>query len=38
MSQFSKHNSDPKIGYMKAVKKVVRYLKNTMYLGLVYGA
>lgn len=38
VSQLNKHNSDPKISNMKIAKKVVRYLKDIMHLGLVYGA
>ena len=38
VGQLSKHNSDPRAGHMKAAKKVVRYLKGTMHLGLVYGS
>lgn len=36
IDQLNKHNSDPKIGYIRVVKKVVRYLKDIMYLELVY--
>ncbi len=36
VGQLSKHNADPRIGYIKAAKKVVRYLKGTMHLRLVY--
>lgn len=36
VGQLSKHNSDPKACHMKAAKKVVRYLKETMHLRLVY--
>lgn len=36
MSQLNKHNSDPKIGYMKAIKKVVHYLKGIIPLKLIY--
>lgn len=38
VGQLSKHNSDPRTGHMKAAKKVVRYLKGTIHLGLVYGS
>lgn len=38
VGQLSKHNADPRVGHMKAAKKVVRYLKGTMHLGLVYGS
>lgn len=38
VGQLSKHNLDPRSGYMKTVKKVVKYLKRTMRLGLVYGS
>lgn len=38
VGQLSKHNSDPRAGHMKAAKKVMRYLKGTMHIGLVYGS
>ncbi len=38
MGQLSKHISDPRIGHIKATKKVVCYLKGTMHLGRIYGA
>lgn len=37
ISQLNKHNSDPRTGHMKIVKKVVKYLKGTIYLEFVYG-
>ena len=33
----SRHNADPKKGHLRVAKRVVRYLKGTMQLGLVYG-
>ena len=36
VSQFTKHNSDPRARHMKAAKKEVRYLKKIMHLELVY--
>lgn len=38
VGQLSKQNADPQAGYLKAAKQVVRYLKGTMHLGLIYGA
>lgn len=38
VGQLSKHNSDPRLGHMKATKKVLCYLKGTMQLEIVYGA
>lgn len=38
IGQFNKYNLDLRIGHMKAAKKMIRYLKGTMYLGLIYGA
>lgn len=37
VGQLSKHNSDPQRGHLRAAKRVVRYLKGTINLGLVYG-
>lgn len=37
VGQLSKHNADPKKGHLRAVRRVVRYLKGTMNLGLVFG-
>lgn len=37
VGQLSKRNSDPRAGHLRAAKRVVRYLKGTMHLGLVYG-
>lgn len=34
VSQLSKHNADPKKGHLRAAKRVVRYLKGTMQMGL----
>ena len=33
----SRHNADPRKGHLRATKRVVRYLKGTIQLGLVYG-
>lgn len=38
VGQLSKHNSDPRIGHIKAAKKVVYYLKGIIHLGLIYRA
>ena len=35
--QLGKHNADPKKGHLKAVKRVVRYLKGIMQMGLIFG-
>ena len=37
IGQLSRHNADPRRGHFRAAKRVVRYLKGTMNLGLVYG-
>lgn len=37
VEQLSKHNADPRKGHLRAVKKVVPYLKGTMQMGLVLG-
>ena len=34
--QLSKYNVDLQISYLKMAKKVIYYLKNTMYLSLIY--
>ena len=36
VGQLSRHNADPRVGHLRAVKRVVRYLKGTMHLGLVF--
>lgn len=33
----SKHNADPRKGHLRAAKRVVRYLKGTMNMGLTFG-
>lgn len=38
VGQLSKHNADPQAGHMKAAKRIVRYLKGTIHLGLIYGS
>lgn len=37
VGQLSRHNADPRNGHLQAAKRVVRYLKGTMNLDLVYG-
>ena len=37
IGQLSRHNADPRRGHFRAAKRVVRYLKGTMNLGLIYG-
>lgn len=37
VGQLSKRNSDPRVGHLKAAKRVIRYLKGTMHLGIRYG-
>lgn len=37
VGQLSKRNADPRVGHLKVAKRVVRYLKGTMHLGLMYG-
>ena len=32
----SRYNANPKKSYLRAAKRVIRYLKRTMQLGLVY--
>lgn len=36
IGQLSKRNVDPRVGYLKAAKQVIRYLKEMMYLDLIY--
>ena len=38
VGQLSKRNADPRVGHLKAAKRVLRYLKGTMHLGITYGA
>lgn len=38
VGQLSRRNADPRVSYFKAAKRVVRYLKGTMHLGLTYGS
>lgn len=37
VGRLSKHNADPRKGHLRAAKRVVRYLKGTIQLELVYG-
>lgn len=37
VGQLSKHNADPKRGYLQAPKIVIKYLKGTMQMSLVFG-
>lgn len=37
VGQLSKQNADLRMGYLKAAKQVIQYLKGTMHLGLTYG-
>lgn len=37
VGQLSKHNADPRKGHLQAAKRVVRYLKGTMEMGLIFG-
>ncbi len=37
IGQQSKHNTDPRKGHLQAAKKVVRYLKETIQMGLIFG-
>lgn len=36
VSQLSKYNVGSQVKYTKATKKMMYYLKNTIYLGLIY--
>ncbi len=35
--QLSKHNADPRKGHLQVAKRVVRYLKGTIEMGLIFG-
>lgn len=37
VGQLSRHNADPRKGHLRAVKRVVRYLKGTIEMGLIFG-
>lgn len=37
VGQLSKWNADSRVGHLKATKQVLRYLKETMHLGITYG-
>lgn len=34
--QLSKRNADLRVGHLKAAKRVIRYLKGTMQMGIIY--
>lgn len=36
--QLSKQNANLKVGYLKASKQVIYYLKSTIHLGIIYSA
>ena len=38
VGQLSKQNADPRVEHLKAAKRVVQYLQDTMHLRLTYGA
>lgn len=37
IGQLNRYNADPRKGHLRAVKKVVRYLKRIMQMGLIFG-
>lgn len=37
VGQLSRHNSDPRSGHLRVAKQVLRYLKETITLGIVWG-
>ena len=37
VGQLSRYNADPRKGHLRVAKKVVRYLKSTIQIGLVFG-
>lgn len=37
VGQLSRHNADPRKGHLQAAKRVVRYFRGTMEMGLVFG-
>lgn len=37
VGQLSKRNADPRVGHLRASKRVVRYLNDTMHLEITYG-
>lgn len=37
VGQISRHNSDPYMGHLRVTKQVLRYLKNTITLGIEWG-
>lgn len=38
VGQLNKCNIDPRVGHLRVAKRVVLYLKSTMYLGIIYDA
>lgn len=38
IGQLSKQNVDLRVDHLKAAKKILQYLKDTMHLGITYGA
>lgn len=38
MGQLSGQNADLRVNHFKTAKQVMRYLKNKMYLSIIYGA
>ena len=37
VGQLSRHNSDPRAGYLRIIKQVLRYLNRTITLGIKWG-
>ena len=38
VGQLSKYNADLRVGHLRVVKRVIRYLKGIMHLDIIYGA